>query len=110
LDTRIKIVQSFANPQLKTIIGYFDPMHAAHVRRLRELCPSGERINVILADPPEPILPAGARAELVAALTCVAEVAIGECATGSNLIDERAADSDRSRVFARHVLARHDTK
>ena len=110
MDTRTKIVQSFANPELKTIIGYFDPMHAGHVRRLRELCPSGERVNVIVADPPEPILPAGARAELVAALGCVAEVLIAQSATGSNLIDERAADAHRSRVFAQHVLARHNTK
>ena len=103
-------MQSFANPQLTTIVGYFDPMHAGHVRRLRELCPSGERINVMVADPPDPILPARARAELVAALGCVAEVTLGQSGTGSNPIDERAVDADRSRVFAQHVLARHNTK
>ena len=110
MDTRTKIVQSFANPELKTIVGYFDPMHAGHVRRLLELCPSGERINIIVADPPDPILSAAARAELVAALGCVAEVVIGHSAAGTNLIDERGADADRTRVFAQHVLARHNTR
>jgi cytidyltransferase-like protein len=103
-------VQSFANPELKTIIGYFDPMHAGHVRRLRELCQNRERINVIVADPSDPILPARARAELVAALGCVAEVVVAQEAAGPNVIDERAADADRGRVFAQHVLARHNTK
>jgi glycerol-3-phosphate cytidylyltransferase-like family protein len=110
LDTRTKIVQSFDNPQLKTIIGYFDPMHAGHVRRLQELCPDGQRINVLVADPPEPILPTRARAELVAALAFVAEVSTGQAIAGPNVIDERAADADRGRVFAQHVLARHNTK
>jgi hypothetical protein len=110
LDTRTKIVQSFGNPELKTIIGHFDPMHAWHVRRLRELCPNGQRVNVIVADPPEPILPIRARAELVAALGFVAEVTTGQPIAGPNVIDERSGDADRSRVFAQHVLARHDTK
>ena len=50
------------------VVGYFDPMHAGHIRRLRELCEHGERIGVIVADPAEPILATQARAELVAGL------------------------------------------
>lgn len=94
------------------IVGYFDPMHAAHIRRLRELCLHGERLGVIVADPPEPILPVQARAELVAGLDCVSYV----IPAGKNvpefpaMIDERRADLDRTRTFAQHVLARHNTK
>jgi len=97
---------------MKMVIGYFDPMHAGHVRRLQELCGHGERIGVIVADPPEPILPVRARAELVAGLDCVSYV----IAAGDNVpevpdvIDERTADADRARTFAQHVLARHNTK
>jgi cytidyltransferase-like protein len=116
LDTRTKIVPTLENRELKTIVGYFDPMHAGHVRRLNELCLNGERIAVVIADPPEPILSTQARAELVAALDCVACVipagsaADSIASNSSNVIDERSADIDRARTFAQHVLARHNTK
>jgi cytidyltransferase-like protein len=112
LDTRTKIVPSFETSDAKTVVGYFDPMHAGHVRRLRELCEDGQRLNVVVTDPPEPILPARARAELVAALDCVAAVVIatGGDFQGMHIIDERPADALRSRTFAQHVLARHNTK
>lgn len=114
MDTRTKIVPSFESLGMKIVIGYFDPMHAGHVRRLHEICNEGERIAVILADPPEPILPAQARAELVAALDCVAAVVVAAPDTETtvaeypNIIDERPADARRSRMFAQHVLARYN--
>jgi cytidyltransferase-like protein len=112
LDTRTKIVPSFETSEAKTVVGYFDPMHAGHVRRLRELCEGGSRLNVVIADPPEPIMGAQARAELVAALDCVAAVVIANSADleGAHIIDERTADAARSLTFAQHVLARHNTK
>ncbi|HYP09339.1 MAG TPA: hypothetical protein VER03_24150 [Bryobacteraceae bacterium] len=117
MDTRTKIVPSFAAPQATTVIGYFDPMHAGHVRRLQEICATaGSRISVIVADPREPILPTQARAELVAALDCVAFVlpagAYVETALANSgtVIDERMTDAARSRTFAQHVLSRHNTK
>ena len=116
MDTRTKIVHSFDMSEGKTIIGYFDPMHAGHVRRLQEIRGGGERIAVVIADPPRPMLPTIARAELVAALDCVAYVipagpeADAVTANRDNVIDERVAEMDRSRTFAQHVLARHNTK
>jgi cytidyltransferase-like protein len=116
LDTRTKIVHSFETSELKAVIGYFDPMHAGHVRRLNEICAGGERIAVVIADPPEPMLPTRARAELVAALDCVAYVipagpdADAVTANRAHVIDERAADTERARTFAQHVLARHNAK
>ena len=112
MDTRTKIVDAVPEDasSLKVIIGYFDPMHAGHVRRLGELCRRGEQIGVVVADPPEPILPLRARAELMAGLQCVAYV----IAAGSdmpdilNAIDERTRDTERARGFAQHVLARHN--
>lgn len=114
MDTRTKIVPSFETLEMKIVVGYFDPMHAGHVRRLHDMCNEGERVAVIIADPPEPILPAQARAELVAALDCVAAVVIAgpdiekSLAEYRNVIDERPADAARSRAFAQHVLARYN--
>ena len=91
-------------------------MHAGHVRRLREICRDGERVTVVVADPPEPMLPTRARAELVAALDCVAFVipagreADAITANRPHVIDERSADVDRARTFAQHVLERHNAK
>jgi cytidyltransferase-like protein len=114
LDTRRKIVDAVPEDAsfLKVVIGYFDPLHSGHVRRLREICRRGERIGVIVADPSDSILPLAARAELVAALDCVAYVIpAGRDIPGIlNAIDERESDAHRARVFARHVLARHNTK
>jgi cytidyltransferase-like protein len=112
LDTRAKIVDELPEDasNYKVIAGYFDPMHAGHTRRLRQLCANGERIVVAVADPPEPILPIRARAELMAALDCVAYVLTGVSRIPSNAIDDRPLDAERARVFAQHVLARHNTK
>lgn len=112
-DTRRKIVDSLPVEarQLKVIVGYFDPMHAAHARRLRELAAAGGRVVVFVADPAEPLLPLRARLELVAALDCVAYAIAGEGAPDlANILDERASDNDRTRDFTRHVVARHNAK
>jgi cytidyltransferase-like protein len=112
LDTRTKIVNAVPPEarHLKVVMGYFDPMHAGHIRRLQELCEARERLTVIVADPPDPILPARARAELVAGLSCVAYVIPGDIAASglTNVIDERPADMLRNIEFARHVLSRHN--
>jgi len=114
LDTRSKIVDRVPEgaSSLKVLVGHFDPMHAGHVRRFRELCEGEERIGVVVADPPEPILPTLARAELIAGLDCVAYViAAGQRIPDlPHMIDERTADADRGRAFAQHVLARHKAK
>jgi cytidyltransferase-like protein len=112
LDTRTKIVDTLpeAASNYKVIVGYFDPMHAGHTRRLRELCGKGDRIVVAIADPPEPILPARARAELLAGLACVAYVLTDSSRVPPGAIDERPLDSERAHIFAQHVLARHNTK
>jgi len=78
LDTRSKIISSEYATGLAVatlVLGYFDPVLAAHVERLQAL---GGPVTVSLLDPPEEILPARARAELVASLACVERVIVGD--------------------------------
>lgn len=97
------------------LIGHFDPLYAAHVRRLREVCAPGETIVVVLTDPPKPLLPAAARAELVAGLGVVAHVIISDDNQVEELIGrlaptevlrEGAADERRTDSLISHVRAR----
>lgn len=55
----------------RLVVGYFDPLLAAHARRLAEARKGCTSLMVLVTDPPQPILPARARAELVAALSAV---------------------------------------
>lgn len=78
MDTRSKIISSEYATGLAVatlVLGYFDPVLAAHVERLQAL---GGPVTVSLLDPPEEILPARARAELVASLACVERVIVGD--------------------------------
>lgn len=80
VDTRTKIVpvaeaRRIAEHGAMVVSGYFDPLLAAHARRLAELKLHGSTLLVLIADPKNPILPARARAELVAGLAIVDYVA-----------------------------------
>jgi hypothetical protein len=109
LDTRSKILDGAAARQraqsAMVISGHFDPLTAAHARRLAELKRPGTPLLVAIATPPDMILPARARAELVAALAVVDHVA--ESADGLTpavrLEDE---DETRRAALIRHVHAR----
>ncbi len=50
------------------VSGWFDPLLAAHASQLESLRVPGRSLVVVITDPPDPLLPARARAELVAAL------------------------------------------
>jgi len=76
MDTRTKIVSTeeaklIAASGAIVVTGYFDPLLAAHAERLAELKREGLPLMVAIADPENPILPARARAELVAGLAVV---------------------------------------
>jgi hypothetical protein len=111
LDTREKIVSIESirkrGTDRKIVIGYFDPLHAANVARLQELGP----VMVIVADRPDAILPLRARAELVASLACVQNVAVcaGELVNvdGLEMIDERDADERRAAELSAHIIERY---
>jgi bifunctional ADP-heptose synthase (sugar kinase/adenylyltransferase) len=118
LDTRQKILSPEEIPardNLTVIAGHFDPMTAAHARRINELNRSDRRIVVIVTDPPAPILPQRARAELVAALQAVDYVIAAmdnTCAEviarlqPDEVIQEEAADLRRTQELIAHVRGR----
>ena len=73
MDTRRKIVDAaeaerIAASGATVVSGYVDPTLAAHAARLAALKRKGAPLLVLIATPENPILPARARAELVAGL------------------------------------------
>lgn len=105
LDTRTKILplhelqERLQNHPIHWLSGYFDPLLAEHVQRLtraRERC----RILVVeVTNPAQPLLAQRARAELVAALSMVDYVVMGDGAAGT--------DGDITERFVEHVVRRH---
>jgi glycerol-3-phosphate cytidylyltransferase-like family protein len=97
LDTRQKILDGDA----VVVTGYFDPLTAEHAARLQELKQPGRPLVVVITSPPHAILPARARAELVAGLAAVDRVLIAE-----EVVREEAADFDRTEALVRHIRER----
>lgn len=121
MDTRTKIVSVESLEELrrrakrlKIVTGYFDPLLAAHVRRLGELRRPGETLVVIISEPDRPLLPAAARAELVAALAVVDCVLLAGAdleqllarLKPDELVREEAADEVRRQQLIRHAHER----
>lgn len=107
MDTRSKILNSAAGLSVPVlVIGYFDPVTAEHAARLAAL---GSGLTVAILDPPDPLLPARARAELVAALRCVERVVLGDprpALTAAREVDETEAHmAARQRLVERIVTA-----
>jgi hypothetical protein len=76
LDTRTKIIDAAAAARIAragatVVSGYFDPMIASHAERLATLKHDGTPLLVLIATPAGAILPALARAQLVAGLSVV---------------------------------------
>jgi len=124
LDTRDKIIHLRAGEvpdlarrrgrKLKVVVAHFDPLHAAHVRRLNELA-DGSCLVIALTDPPSPILSQHARAELAAGLAMVDYVVIPEGMEAAAVLPqlspdsifwEEAADQVRFSELMAHVHAR----
>ena len=119
MDTRTKIVDANrlaeiaaevrrSGGRLRIVRGYFDVLIAPQVRRLRELS-GGATLVVALDDPPEPVLPARARAELVAALDPVGFVVLAAGAAlpdFGEVIDEASSHQENFQELVRHVHGR----
>ena len=97
LDTRQKILDG----EVVLVTGHFDPLTAEHARRLESLRKPGHALVVVITSPAHPILPARARAELVAGLAAVDRVLIAE-----DVLREEAADFERTRELVEHVRSR----
>lgn len=112
MDTRTKIVDSgYRDLSGAFVTGIFDPVTVDHARRLREIHRQYGRVIVLLSDPPDPILDARARAELLAALDAVDFVVlpVGQSFTpqpGQVPFDERAADQTRFQRLVDHIHRR----
>jgi len=91
------------------VTGYFDPLLAAHAERLAELKAEGRPLIAAIADPENPILPARARAELVAGLAVVDYVVESADGLDSGITPNfRLEEEDRARLeeLIEHVHAR----
>lgn len=110
MDTRTKIVSAAEAAKLAAagatvVSGYFDPLIASHAQRLALLKRNGTPLLVLIATPDHPILPARARAELVAGLGVVDHVA--ELAGGiTPQIQLELEDAARLERLIEHVRAR----
>ncbi len=109
MDTRAKVVTRaeavrLAREGARVVSGYFDPLTASHARRLNGL-KNGGKLIVAIENPPQPILPARARAELVAGLRAVDYVVEG---TDGLPADVRLEDEDQRRFeeLIAHVHSR----
>jgi hypothetical protein len=110
MDTRKKIIDAvqaagIAASGAIVVSGYFDPLIASHAERLAALKTDSTKLLVLIATPKNAILPAAARAELVAGLRAVDYVS--ELADGLvpqvNLEQE---DDRRFEALLRHVHLR----
>jgi hypothetical protein len=119
MDTRSKILSSSEAAQIAlratVVSGYFDPLLAWHASRLQELkaeLKGDSPLLALIATPANPILPARARAELVAGLKVVDHVCEAPAPTEIECIAPhfRLEDEERcniqeliDRVHSRHI-------
>ncbi len=103
MDTREKIrEQSALNPGAVVVSGQFDPLLAAHADWLKHARCGAHGLSVVITDPADPLLPAQARAALVAALAVVDEVILaGPTAPAATLHLEERESSLRDAFLAR---------
>jgi bifunctional ADP-heptose synthase (sugar kinase/adenylyltransferase) len=121
MDTRAKIIDLASaarlrrpDARLKLVTGYFDVLTPDLVSRLRSLSDGGRLIAVVV-DPPNPLLPSRARAELAAALSVIdyvlllpevgLENALEEIRP-DEVVREDMADWKRSQALIEHVHQR----
>lgn len=121
MDTRAKILAADSleavrrgTGRLKVVTGYFDPLLAAHARRLAALRNPGETLVVVVRDLAGALLPLRARAELVAALAAVDWVVATEdpepviaALRPDELVREEQADLERRERLIRLVRSRY---
>jgi len=126
MDTRRKIVSTEeavavierlrkGGKTVRIASGYFDPLLAEHARRLGDARAGCDVLVVLVATPPEPVLPETARAELVAALAAVDYVLLAgrpgvedvlARIPVSEVVRFESADGEAARDLIRHVRSR----
>jgi hypothetical protein len=112
LDTRTKIISNEEARRIAGAVivsGYFDPIIHTHAERLASLKKPGQPLLVLIATPANAILPARARAELIAGLACVDHVTeIGGVYPDSLQPHTQLETEDAARLeqLIQHVQAR----
>ena len=120
MDTRTKIIGraeaqriAGAGSRFMIVTGYFDPLTASHARRLEEIAAAGDPLLAVVLNPEKPLLPARARAELIAALAAIAHVVVEEGdpdwiadLPAARLLREEEADTMRTRDLIARVHQR----
>jgi hypothetical protein len=127
LDTREKIVSlESAQPHLAggnwiVVAGFFDPLTAVQANRLAQLANSGDtdgKLFAIVLERDDALLPADARAALVAALREVKLVSIADSTNWRSMISDGAnirivedveGEKARSEEFVQFILGRQQT-
>ena len=96
---------------MRILVCYLDPLWGREVHALRDSAGSGATVVVAVADPPDPLLPLRARAELAASLSFVDYVITGPAAVeGAEVIDLREQDLACRESLIRHVVQRHGSE
>ena len=118
MDTRTKILDAGpaaaaaddarrAGKTVKLVTGTFDPLLAAHARRLCEIAGEDTVLFAAICEPARPLLSTQVRAELVAALGVVDYVVLGDTPLQPDeLYREDSADARRTRDLIRDVQKR----
>jgi hypothetical protein len=124
LDTRSKIkplkgLDSLAaGSKWVAVAGFFDPLTATQANRLADAARNRRHVLAIVLTDPDCLLPADARAVLVAAVRDVTTVVIADADrwrsaipehTDITIIDDLEADRKRSEEFAQYILQRQVT-
>lgn len=97
MDTREKIISEERLPELLAgeswvaVVGRFDPMTASEADRLAGLARLGKVLGIVLEDDEEALLPADARAVLVASLRDVSAVLVAHTEKWEALLPKNAA-------------------
>ena len=109
MDTRTKIVDatqaaSIAQAGATVVSGFFDPMVASHAERLAALKPEGKPMLVLIATPPDAILPSLARAQLVAGLAVVDYV----CDAPGALLPEITLEDEHAKLLTQLIDHVHE--
>jgi len=104
LDTRTKIIDAdhaarIAEAGATVVSGYFDPMIASHAERLATLKRPAAPLLVLITTPPDPILSALARAQLVAGLSVVDYV----CDAPGGLAPEFALEAEHAGLLTQLI-------
>lgn len=121
MDTREKIVElseaarQFLAGKWTVVPGLFDPLTAAQAKRIGELSETGRKLAAIVLNGKQTLLPADARAALVAGLRAVDLVAIAHdeewrqafrASQRVRVIEDPQGEAARSAEFVRFVIDR----